>query len=196
MATETSLSQLHLVGLAELRKKWGWFFGLGIVLVVLGAVAIGSAMFMTLLTVAAMVFFGWLMLVGGVLQTIHAFATKEWSGFFLDLLAGVLYIVVGFMIIANPAATAVALTLMIAVLLILGGIFRIVTALAVKFQNRMWLILHGAINLLLGFSIWSGWPLSALWVIGLFIGIDMIFNGLALVMLGLAAKKLPGGEHA
>ena len=98
------------------------------------------------------------------------------------------------MVVANPGATAVALTLLIAVLLILGGIFRILIAMAVRFQNRVWLALHGVVNILLGFAIWHDWPLSGLWVIGLFVGIDMIFNGWALVMLGWAARKLPSAN--
>ncbi|HVC99223.1 MAG TPA: HdeD family acid-resistance protein [Pirellulales bacterium] len=182
-----SVTELQLVGLEEVGRKWGWLFGVGLVLVVLGMVAIGASV---LATLATMVFIGCLMLFGGILQTIHAIAMRGWSGFYIDLLAGVLYTVVGFVIVAHPGATAVALTLMIAVLLILGGIFRIVIAFAVSYQNRIWLLLHGVINLLLGFMIWHDWPVSGLWVIGLFVGIDMLFNGWSLIMLGLAAKKL------
>ena len=76
--------------------------------------------------------------------------------------------------------------------MIFGGIFRIVVAIVIRFQNWVWLLLHGAINLLGSrISIWQNWPLSGLWVIGLFVGIDMIFNGWSLVMLGIAAKRLP-----
>jgi uncharacterized membrane protein HdeD (DUF308 family) len=95
------------------------------------------------------------------------------------------------MIVANPVATAETLTLLIALLLMFGGIFRIVAALAVQFPHWGWLVLHGAVNLLLGIAIWRQWPWSGLWVIGLFVGIDLIFNGWSLVMLALAAKKLP-----
>jgi uncharacterized membrane protein HdeD (DUF308 family) len=136
------------------------------------------------------------MIAGGILQAIHAFACKKWSGFFIDLLTGLLYIVVGFMCVANPGATAVALTLLIAMFLMFGGIFRIVIALIMRHQHWGWLLLHGAINLLLGILIWRQWPLSGLWVIGLFVGIDMIINGWSLVMLGLTAKNLPATAAA
>ena len=129
------------------------------------------------MTLATMIFVGWLMMAGGVLETIHAFSCKAWSGFFIDLLAGILYVVVGFMIVVSPGASAVALTLLMALFLIFGGIFRIVVSLSVRYQHWVWLLAHGAINLLLGILIWRQWPLSGLWVIGLFIGIDMIFNG-------------------
>ena len=186
--TQISVASLHLIGLGELHKRWGWFVGLGILLVVLGMMALGSSVVMTL---ATMVFVGWLMIGGGVLQAVHAFTCKGWSGFFIDLLSGILYTVVGFMIIANPGATAVTLTLLISMFLIFGGIFRIATAISVRFHNWIWLLLHGVINLLLGISIWQQWPLSGLWVIGVFVGIDMLCNGWSLVMLGLAAKNLP-----
>ena len=185
-STAGSMMELHLVGLEELRKKWGWFLGVGILLLVLGTVAIGAS---ALITLATMVFIGWLMIFGGVAQSIHAFGCKKWSGFFIDLLTGVLYLVVGFMVVANPGATAVALTLLIAVFLIVGGIFRIVISLSVRYFNWIWMLLHGIVNVVLGFAIWQAWPLSGLWVIGLFVGIDMIFNGWSLVMLGLAARR-------
>jgi uncharacterized membrane protein HdeD (DUF308 family) len=137
MATETQLgiAGLHSVGLENLRKRWGWFLGLGILLVILGMVALGSSVFMTL---ATMVFVGWLMIVGGVMEAAHACSCKGWGGFFIDLLTGILYVVVGFMVVANPGTTAVALTLLIAMFLIFGGIFRIVVAAVVRFQNWGW----------------------------------------------------------
>lgn len=185
-----TLTELHLVGLEHIGRRWGWLCGLGVLLVVLGIIAIGASVFVTL---ATMVFFGFLMLLAGLLQTLYAVAMRGWSGFYIDLLAGLLYTVIGLMIVAHPDATAVALTLIIAVLLILSGIFRVVIGLAVSYQNRLWLILHGAVNLLLGFVIWQNWPLSGEWLIGLFIGVDMVFNGWSLIMLGLVAKKLTAG---
>jgi uncharacterized membrane protein HdeD (DUF308 family) len=182
-----SFTEIHLIGFDAVGRKWGWLCGLGLLLILLGMVAIGAAVFVTL---ATMIFFGCLLLLAGILQTMHAIAFRGWSGFYIDLISGLLYTVIGLMVVFHPGATAVALTLIIAVLLILSGVFRIAIALAVSYQNRLWLFLHGAINLLLGFMIWSSWPVSGSWVIGLFIGIDMIFNGMSLVMLGLAAKRL------
>ena len=128
---------------------------------------------------------------------VHAFSCAKWSGFFIDLLTGILYVVVGFMMIANPGESAAALTLLIAMFLMFGGIFRIVVAISTRYQHWGWLLLHGVVSLLLGISIWRQWPLSGLWVIGLFVGIDMLLNGWSLVMLGLAAHKLPApGEAA
>jgi uncharacterized membrane protein HdeD (DUF308 family) len=160
---------------------------LGILLIVLGVIALGSSAMMTM---ATMVFIGWLMIIGGIMEALTAFSVKP----------GAAFSSICFPAFCTPSsvhdrgqsgATAVALTLLIAMFLVFSGIFRIVVAVIVRFQNWGWLLLSGAINLLLGISIWQEWPLSGLWVIGLFVGIDMILNGVSLVMLGLKARKLP-----
>lgn len=182
------LGSLALVGAEVLRARWGWFVGLGLLLVVLGLVAVGHSL---LFTVASMVLLGWLLMAAGLAEAVHAFSCQAWGGFFVDLLTGLLYLVAGFLVVSNPAATAVTLTLLIAMFLIFEGLFRIVIAVTVRFPHWGWLLVHGAINLLLGISIWRNWPLSGLWVIGLFVGIDLMMNGWSLVMLGLTAKNLP-----
>jgi uncharacterized membrane protein HdeD (DUF308 family) len=180
-------SEWHLIGTEEIRRGWGWLLALGIVLVILGLAALSWSVLTTLVSV---VFFGWLLLIGGILSVIHAFIRRRWGGFFLELFAGLLYFMVGLMIVGHPAASAVALTLLISVFLLIGGIFRIVTALTIGFHHRMWMLLNGGISLLLGALIWAEWPVSGLWVIGLFIGIDMIFYGWSLIMLGMVVRNI------
>jgi uncharacterized membrane protein HdeD (DUF308 family) len=189
MATGTTLLGLHTIGAQELKKNWGWFLALGIVMLVLGVIALGAAVATTIVSV---MLFGWLLIVGGALSIGHSFwRERGWGGFFIDLLIGILYIVVGFMLVANPAAAAVTLTLLIALFLMFGGLLRIVVALSMRFHHWGWLLLNGVVTLLLGIAIWAQWPLAGLWVIGLFIGIDMIFNGWGLIMLALAARAIP-----
>ncbi len=187
MATGVTES-VSVFGGDVLRRKWGWFVALGIVQILLGMIALGASVFATLVTV---VFFGWLLLSGGVLSVVHAFWQKDWSGFFIDLAMGILYAIVGFMVVGNPVATAETLTLLIAVFLFMGGIFRITAALTGKFQNSFWVLLNGVVTLALGIMIWRQWPLSGLWVIGLFVGIEMVFYGWSLLMVGLSIKRLP-----
>jgi uncharacterized membrane protein HdeD (DUF308 family) len=80
---DTIVSQRRLFDGEQLKKRWMWFVGLGVVLIVLGVIALGASVFVTL---ASMLLIGWLLIFGGVLEVIHAFACKEWSGFFIDLL--------------------------------------------------------------------------------------------------------------
>jgi len=180
---------LHQVGLDEVKRNRVWFLGLGVILVLFGTIALGCTFTMTKLSVT---FLGWLMILAGATQALHAFwKERGWGGFFIDALMGVLYLVVGFMVVGNPAATAITLTLLISMFLILEGLFRIFTAISVRYPNRGWLLLNGVVSLLLGLMIWRQWPLSGLWAIGLFVGIQMILNGWSLVMLSLIAKNLP-----
>lgn len=179
--------RLHLYGFEELHRKWGWFLAVGIGLIILGAVAIASA---ATTTVVSLVTFGWLLIIGAVMEIAYGISSGTWSGFFVDLIVGVLYGVAGFLVVMNPAASAVTLTLLIAMLLIVVGIFRIVAAIAARYPSWGWLALHGLISVLLGVLIWQQWPVSGFWVIGLFIGIELIVNGAALAMLSLAARQL------
>ncbi len=191
MASGTTAGGFGWAGLDELKRNWAWFLGLGICLIVLGVIAVAFSFWAT---IAYVILFGWLLVLSGVLQAVHAFVRKAWSGFFLDLFAGILSLVVGFMLVANPLLGAETLTLLIAVFLFIGGIFRIAASATGRFENWGWMLLNGIVNVVLGALIWAQWPLSGLWVIGLFAGIDMLFNGWSLVMLGLMARNLP--EHA
>lgn len=180
---------LHQVGLNEVKRNRGWFFGLGVLLLIFGTIALSCTFTTTQLSVA---FFGWLMIFAGATQAIHAFwKERGWGGFFIDALMGALYLVVGFLVVGNPAATAITLTLMIAMFLLFEGLFRIFAAISVRNPHWGWLLLNGVVSLMLGLMIWRQWPLSGLWVIGLFVGIQMILNGWSLVMLSLALKHVP-----
>lgn len=180
-------------GIDEVRKHSTWFLVIGIALVILGMVAIGYAVEMTIVSV---VFLGWLLIIGGIFEVIHGFSRRQWSGFFINLLAGVLYAVAGGVMIANPALAAVSLTLLIAIILIVAGVFRLIVAFSTPLHHRGWLILNGVISILLGIMIWNSWPVSGLWVIGMFIGIDMIFDGWTEIMLALTARRLAAPSAA
>ena len=180
--------RLQLSAIDDLHQHWLRFLVFGVALIVLGAFAVGSAV---LTTVLSLVLYGWLLVIGGILEIAHGIWRQSWSGFFVDLAIGVLYMIVGIMVVANPAASAIALTLLIAMFLIVGGIFRIVAGISARYHNWGWLVLHGVVSLLLGIGIWEQWPESGFWIIGLFIGIELLVNGVALVMLGMAAKRLP-----
>ncbi len=183
-----ALSEAMRNELAVLQKDWGWFLLLGIGLIVLGTLALGSAFFAS---VVAVVYLGLLLLAGGIVQTISAFWAGKWSGFLLSIFIGLLYIVAGVFIIGHPVESTLDLTLMLAFLFIVSGVFRIVTALMIRFPLWGWPLLNGVISVLLGVMIYKQWPASGLWVIGLFIGIEMIFNGWAWMMFALGLRSLP-----
>jgi uncharacterized membrane protein HdeD (DUF308 family) len=171
----------------EICHNWGWFLVLGIVLLVLGGVALGSVW---VSTIASVVLFGWLLIAAGVFEMSAAFGSQQWSGVFLHLLAGVLNVVVGIMLVGNPLASAGALTLLVAALFLTGGLFRFMAALMVRHAAWGWAALDGLVGILCGVLIWSQWPASAFWVIGMFVGIALMVRGWAWVMFALSARHV------
>jgi uncharacterized membrane protein HdeD (DUF308 family) len=174
--------------LEVIRGKWLWLMILGFVLVVVGMLAIGAPFIASLATALTI---GVLLIMGGVAELVGAFWTRDWSGFFLMLLMGVLYVVVGLLFVHHPGVALAALTLLLACSLIVSGTFRIVGSLMYRFPHWGWVLVGGVLNLVLGLLIWQQWPDSKLWVLGLFVGIDMIFSGWTWIMLALRLKTLP-----
>ncbi|MBB6306910.1 HdeD family acid-resistance protein [Xanthobacter tagetidis] len=173
-------------GLQSIRASWGWFVALGVAFAILGFVALGHVLASTLVTV---LYVGALIVVGGVVQVIHAFRVKGWGRFFFWLLAGVLYVVAGALMMYNPLLGAGVLTLMVGVALAVEGAFRI----AAGFGTRPaagwgWIVFAGLITLVLGLIIIARWPVNSLYILGLFLGIDLIVNGVTTAMFGLALR--------
>jgi uncharacterized membrane protein HdeD (DUF308 family) len=173
--------------LEAIKGHWASFLALGIILIIVGTIAVGMPFVASLATAVT---FGALLLVGGIAQLVGAFWTRDWSGFFLSLLIGVLYLVLGLFFLRDPGDAVLAMTLLLACVLMVGGLFRIIGSAMYQFPHWGWTLVGGIINLVLGIMIWQQWPVSGLWVIGLFVGIDLMFTGWTWVMLALAVKKV------
>jgi uncharacterized membrane protein HdeD (DUF308 family) len=171
--------------LQSLRDHWLLLLILGACLAAIGILAIISSFIATLATVT---FFGTLLLIGAIIQVVNAVTCRNWRGFFIYLIAGVLYGVVGLIMMNHPLAAAVGLTLMLAAAFIVGGIMRIVVAAVEHFHGWGWVMLNGFITLFLGIYIWRHFPQDALWVIGIFVGIEFIFCGWSWVFLALGVR--------
>ncbi|MDX2036099.1 MAG: HdeD family acid-resistance protein [Isosphaeraceae bacterium] len=174
--------------LAELRSRAGSMMIVGILTLVLGG-------FMILAPIATsmgtMMFLSAMLIVSGISNIIGAFYVRCWSGFTLQLLAGVLNLVLGVLTIDRPLEFSAILTLLIASLLFVGGIFRVVGSFFTQFDGWLWICISGVISIALAVMIWRQWPISGTYVIGLFIGLDVIALGWTWVMLSLAVRKLP-----
>ena len=171
---------------APIPHKPGWFLFLGIVYVFAGLLAILSPVVVTLLSV---VFFGVILLIAGLATLIHAFWTHRWDGFAVQLLAGILASVAGFLLINDAAAGAAVITLILASYFLVSGFFRLgFGIMRASLHHRTALIVSGLVTLLLGVLIAVHWPSSSLWVIGTFVGIDLIFYGFSLITLARALK--------
>lgn len=172
--------------MGEVCRHWGWFFAMGVALLILGTLAIGSSVITTFATV---IFLGGLLAVSGVIQAVQAFWARKWKGFFLYLLMGILSVVVGALMIFRPTESALSLTMLLATFFIVSGLFKISYSLLINVEHWGWLLFNGIITLLLGILILAQWPVSALWVIGLFVGIDMVLSGWSIAMTALVARK-------
>ena len=179
-------------GLHELRRNWGWILALGIALIFIGAIAVIDSV---AVSVASMIVFGWVLLIAGIVQAVQAFRHRTSGHFLLHVVNAVFSFIVGLMLLGNSLAGLLVITLLLAVYFVVSGIFRIVAALTVRVHGSGWILVDGIISLILGILVWAHWPTAALWVIGLFIGINLITTGCSQVMLALAVRRLGTVPH-
>jgi uncharacterized membrane protein HdeD (DUF308 family) len=176
-----------LAGLDEIRNSWGWFLGLGILLMLLGAVCIIGDVTATFATV---LFFGWLLLISGIVALVQAFSTRNWSGFFLHLLSALFRGFTGYLLVRYPLAGAASLTLILASFFVVTGIFRAIGAGALKFPRWGWAVFSGIVSIVLGIVLLAQMPVSSIWFIGFAIGVDLIFDGASLIGFGTAIHQV------
>jgi len=174
--------------LHELHRNWKWPLALGVALILLGGFALIDSVAVSIIS---MVFFGWILLLAGVIEAVQTFRHHKGGHFFLHLLNTVFAIVVGLMLLWNPLAGSLVLTLLMAAYFLVAGTFSILTSLTAPMPGSGWMLVDGIITVMLGILVWAQWPTAGLWIIGLFIGINLITSGWSQVMLALALRRLP-----
>lgn len=170
----------------RVRNLWGWLLAMGICQILAGSLAVSFAFSATIVSVVTL---GVLLLVAAAGQTAAAMLARNWGGFFLFLLLAAVYAVAGFLTVQHPLLAAEGLTLMLAAAYLVTGVIRIVAACVERIPLPGWVLLNGVITVLLGLLIWQQWPASGLWVLGLFVGIDLIVNGVIWSMLALSVRN-------
>jgi uncharacterized membrane protein HdeD (DUF308 family) len=181
----------HL-SLNKVHHQWGWYLAVGILLILLGTIAFTDVFAATLVSV---LLFGWILIVAGFFQLIHAFRTRGWKGVILHIALGALYVVVGCLTIAKPLASALSLSLLLGAFFLAMGISRSIGALSMKFPSWGWTFFGGIVDLILGVLLLIHWPATALWVIGLFVAIELLFAGWTLIMFSIALHALASKAH-
>jgi uncharacterized membrane protein HdeD (DUF308 family) len=177
------------LGYTNVAHKWGWFVALGILLLVVGVLALLGDLI--LLTLISTIFFGALLVVGGVMYFIHAFNTKEWSGFLYNVVCGVVYVIGGVLIMREPVQGALVLTIFITAALIVGGVMRMIVSFRHRELAGWWLMaLGGLISIVLGIWLLMSLPWSSLWVLGTLIAVELIVQGASWLGLGLSLRRL------
>jgi len=172
---------------SELANKWRWFIALGIVLIVLGAAAWLDVVSVALATTVVI---GASMLVGGVVQIIHAYMARDWRGFVFARMAGLFYIVGGLLIMREPIHGAAMLTLALVALIIAAGIVRMALALGSR-GIRAWRLVFasGVVSVIAGFLLYLTLPWSGMWVLGALIGIELLVQGGGWLYFGIALGR-------
>jgi len=146
-------------------------------------------MYSVIATIVSVFVLAWLLIFAGVLEAAYAIRNRDRGHLTLYLLEALLAIVIGALLLQSPARGAIVLTLLLATYFLIAGIFRIVGALTLRLPHWGWTLVSGIISLALGIIVWRGWPVTGLWVLGLFIGINLLFAGWARVMLALMLKS-------
>jgi uncharacterized membrane protein HdeD (DUF308 family) len=183
-----TLSDVFASGLEQVRKSWGWFLVLGILLTILGVICIGKAQTATTFSILAL---GWVLAISGVVWLINSFYAYSWHGFFLFLLNAIIRGVTGYLLIRHPNAGAEGVTMLLAALFIVGGLFRGVGASVIQFPRWGWTVFSGLVSFALGVYLLATWPSASTYFIGIVIGVDLFFDGASLVGFANAIHSLP-----
>ena len=184
----TTISNVFAAGIEQVRKSWGWFLVCGILLMILGVVCVTKAQTATTFSILAL---GWVLAISAVVWLISSFYAIGWHGFFLYLLNAIIRGVTGYLLIRHPDAGAQGVTMLLAALFIVGGLFRGIGAGVIRFPRWGWTVFSGLVSFALGVYLLATWPAASPYFIGVVIGVDLIFDGSAVVGFAAAIHSLP-----
>ncbi len=174
--------------LHHVRQHWWWFFSLGVLLLLCGALAI---IFPAAGSLAAVTVLAVVLLVAGLATIIGSFWAGRWGGFLVQMLVGIIYVAASFAMTKDPLLSVALITAFVAITFMVIGVFRILATLTIRYPQWGWSLLNGCITLLLGLVILRDFREGDWWIIGLLVGIEMIFSGVTWIMLSLAIRRLP-----
>lgn len=192
MSRTQSVSEMQNALSEAVRAHWKLFLFQGIVMLILGVLAIAEPV---LATVAVDIYIGWLFLISGIVGLIAMFSARDVPAFLWTLLTAALAMAVGVMLIWKPVEGAVSLTAVLTALFIAEGIFQIVGSFTYRDvipSSWGWMLASGIADLLLAAIIIYSWPVSAVWTIGLIVGINLITSGSAIVFMAIEARSVAG----
>lgn len=173
---------------AILKRATGWSIGWAILLIVFGVLALALP---GATSIGVVLLIGWLLLISGIVQVVHAFQTKGVGNFVWKLLVAILYLAVGIYFLTHTVLSVALVTLMLAIFFFAEGI----TDLVAYFQNRKysgagWILVDGIVTLILGLMIWANWPAISPVALGILVGVGMIMTGVTRLMLSMATRRL------
>lgn len=172
----------------EVRRHSTRFFVVGIATIVLGA---GALIFPKVATIAVVLLFGLTLTVYGALGAVHAFRNVPRVGFPWSLFGSLFALGAGLLLLFFPMTGVLSLALLVTAYFLASGTFRVLYAIRLRSADRWgWLLVSGLLAIALAIAITVQWPEPAIWIIGMLLGIDLIFSGFAIVLLAQAARRL------
>jgi uncharacterized membrane protein HdeD (DUF308 family) len=168
------------------RRVTAWSIALGVLLILAGGLGL---VYVVAATITSAILFAWLLLMAGTAALVDAWQRRGRDGFWASAITAVLNLGAGLVILWKPAESIVALTMLVAVFLLVGGMFRIVGGIAGRVPGAGWLVLHGLIDVLLAVLILADFPNSSYYVLGVFLSVSLLVDGAALVTLGSVAHR-------
>jgi uncharacterized membrane protein HdeD (DUF308 family) len=188
--SQADVDRLRRAVLASLHEHWRFYLIEGIVLICLGAAAV---IVPPIATLAVTILVGWLFLISGLVGLFMTFKMRGVPGFWWSLISAILAIVVGALLIGRPVGGAFSLTFLLITFFFIEGVVSIMFALDHRRELSGawgWMLASGIVDLVLGGVIFAGLPGSAEWAIGLLVGINMTFGGVALIAMALQARRI------
>jgi uncharacterized membrane protein HdeD (DUF308 family) len=172
----------------ETVKRYSlWYLVQGVLLVVAGVLAV---IYPVVSSVAVIVLLGWLLIISGVVQGISLIGAGHVPHFWLQLISVILALLVGFLLVRDPAQGLLTVTLLLIVFFMIEGISKVVFALTIRpFPNWGWVLASGLVGMLLSAILWASLPVTALWLIGLLLGLQLISVGAAIAYLAWQVRR-------
>jgi len=171
----------------ELRRNCGWGIALGILISILGLLALANPI---LTAIAATLIFGWLFVVGGVFRIVYAFQTRQAGHFELKAFVGILSLVAGLLLVTNIVQGVQTLTLILGLSIFFQGVVQTFLAFQIRpAPSWGWILFGGILSVILGILIGAQWPSSARWAIGLLVGVTLLFDGAWIALFSLATRR-------
>ena len=181
-------AQVFREAMRETVKRYSlWYLIQGVLLVVAGILAV---IYPVLSSVAVVILLGWLLIVSGVLQGISLLGARHVPHFWLQLISVILAVLVGFLFLRDPEQGLLTITLLLIIFFMIEGISKVVFSLTIRpFPNWGWVLASGLVGMLLAAILWASLPVTALWLIGLLLGIELISVGAALAYLAWHVRR-------
>lgn len=188
----TGTMSMNISDREAVDKGWGWGVTMGILMIILGALAI---IYPAMTSVGVAMLLGAVLVGAGIVQIVYAFSVRGWKGFFWHVLIAITYAVIGVMLLTYPLGGIVTLTFLLALYFLISGVFKVVVSLTSRDVSGWgWVLTSGITSLILGVLIWTSWPIGSLWFVGLLVGIDLVFAGFSLAAMAISVHSMAKEE--